>query len=526
VLGEFIRHFLAKEPIPGIDAEYAFVKQVLPEITLADVNKLTGQLTGGQQKFVLVTGPEKRDVPVPANDSLLSIADHSSSIEVKPYEEKKVEARLIDRQPDKGKIVSETKDADLGITKLTLNNGVTVTLKSTNFKNDEILLSSSRYGGNSLYGIADKYNALVAGNIVTEMGVKDMTPVELQKYLSGKTVRANPYISETTEGYSGSSSVKDFETLLQLIYLYATQPRKDDELFKSFITKQKTMMSGFLQNPNFSFQDTLNKVLTQNNPRAVGLLHPEDFDKIDENRSFDIYKERLSNADGLNFYIIGSLDLETMKPLIVAYLGSLPAKPAVHQYKDLGIRSPKGVVKFSFKKGKEQKSLAILSLSSSCDFDPDENVKLQAAVEVLQIKVIEKLREEMGGVYGASVRGAISKMPYSKYNISFNIPCGPENVDKLIAATLELISKLKNDGPSDADLAKVKETWKKKYEEDIKTNNYWLSILSSSAINKTDPKRILTYEKRVDALTIEDIKKAAVKYFDLNNYVTAILLPE
>ena len=132
----------------------------------------------------------------------------------------------------------------------------------------------------------------------------------------------------------------------------------------------------------------------------------------------------------------------------------------------------------------------------------------------------------MGGVYGASVRGSISKIPVGKYGISFNIPCGPENVDKLIAATLELISNLKKDGPSEVDLAKVKETWKKKYEEDIKTNNYWLSILSSSEINKTDPKRILTYEKRVDALTIEDIKKAAVKYFDLNNYVTAIMLPE
>ena len=523
VLGEFIRHFLSKEPIPGIDAEYAFVKQALPEITIADVNALAGQLTGGQQKFVLITGPEKRDVPVPANDSLLSIADHSSTIEVKPYEEKKVQARLIDKQPDKGKIVSESKDADLGITKLTLNNGVTVTLKSTNFKNDEILLSASRYGGNSLYGIADSYNA--SANVVTEMGVKDMTPVELQKYLSGKTVRANPNISQYTEGFSGSSSVKDFETLLQLIYLYATQPRKDDELFKSYITKQKTMWSGLLQNPNYAFQDTLNKILTQNNPRAATFFHPEDFDKIDENRAFDIYKERFSNADGLNFYIIGSLDLETMKPLIVAYLGSLPAKKAVHEYKDLGIRSPKGIVKFSFKKGKEQKSLAVLSLSATCDYDPEENVKLQAAIEVLQIKVIEKLREEMGGVYGASVRGSISKIPVGKYGISFNIPCGPENVDKLIAATLELISNLKKDGPSEVDLAKVKETWKKKYEEDIKTNNYWLSILSSSEINKTDPKRILTYEKRVDALTIEDIKKAAVKYFDLNNYVTAIMLP-
>ena len=526
VLNEYLRNFLSKEPIPGIDAEYAFVKQVLPEIKLEDVNALTKNLDAGQKKFVLVTGPEKRDLAVPSNADLLALVDNTSKLDIKAYEEKKVAATLIDKTPSSGKIISETKDADLETVKLTLSNGVTVTLKSTNFKNDEIILNSYRFGGSSLYAVDDKYSAAFSAPIVTEMGIKDLTPVDLQKYLSGKTVRVSPIIAETYEGFSGSSSVKDFETMLQLIYLYSIQPRKDDELFSSFVSKQKTFMSGIFQNPNFAFQDTLNKVLSQNHPRALGFPHAEDFDKINENRAFDIFKERFSNADGLNFYIIGTLDIEKVKPLIEAYLGSLPSHPAAHEFKDLGVRSPKGTVKFNFKKGKEQKSLVVLNFAGEANYDADENTKLQAAVEVLQIKVIEKLREEMGGVYGASVRGGITKNPSGKYSISFNIPCGPENVDKLIAATLELIANLKKDGPSDVDLAKVKETWKKKYQEDIKTNNYWVSSLMSAETNKVDSKRILNFEKRVDALTIEDVKKAAVKYFDLNNYVTGILLPE
>lgn len=526
VLGEFIRHFLAKEPMPGIDAEYAFVKQILPEISLADVNVLTKDIDAGQKKFVLVTGPEKRDIAIPSNAELLALVDNTSKIDVKPYEEKKVAASLIDNIPNTGKIISETKDDELGIVKLVLSNGVNVTLKSTNFKNDEIILNSSRYGGSSLYNIADKFNAGFASAVVTEMGVKDLSPVDLQKYLSGKTVRVSPFISETTEGFNGASSVKDFETMLQLIYLYSTQPRKDDVLFASLITKQKTMMSGLLQNPNFAFQDTLSKVLTQNHPRSMGLPHPEDFDKIDESRAFEIFKERFGNADGFNFFIVGSIDLNVAKTLVVNYLGSLPAKTVEHNYKDLGIRSPKGVIKFSFKKGKEQKSLAVLSLAGDAIFDADESIKLQAAIEVLQIKMIEKLREEMSGVYGASARGSLTKIPAGKYNISFNIPCGPENVEKLIAATLELINNIKNNGPSEVDLAKVKEGWKKKYEEDVKTNNYWANILNSAETNKTDPKRVLTYEKRVDAITADDIKKVAAKYLDLNNYVTGILLPE
>jgi zinc protease len=526
VLGEFIRHFLSHEPIPGIEVEYAFVKQVLPEIKISDVNDLTKDLDAGQKKFVLVTGPEKRDVAIPENTALLALVDQTLKTEIKPYEEKLVASTLMDKAPSGGKIVSETKDDELGIVQWKLNNGVSVTIKSTDYKNDEIRLSAARLGGSSLYDIKDKYNAPFSSPVVVEMGVKDLSPTDLQKFLSGKTVRVSPNVAEITEGFSGISSKKDFETMLQLVYLYSTQPRKDDDLFNSFISKQKSMMAGIFQNPTYLFMDTMSKVISQNNPRAIGLLRPEEFDKINENRVFEIFKEKFGNADGMNFYFVGSVDLNEMKPLIVAYLGSLPSKATAHNFKDLGVRAPKGEVKFTFNKGKEKKAQATLNFIGEANFDPDENIHLQAAIEVLQIKVLEKLREEMGGVYGASVNGGLTKNPYGKYNINITIPCGPENVDKLVAATIELINSLKKEGPSETDLAKVKETWKKKYEEDIKTNTYWIGILTSAEINKTDPKRALTYEKRIDALTAEMVKNAANKYFDLHNYITGILLPE
>lgn len=529
VLGELIRNFLEKEPIPGIEAEAAFVKQEIPNITLADVNALTKNITAGQKEFVLVTGPDKRDVAVPANSELLALVDNASKLDVKPYEEKKIESSLMAQAPTGGKIISTTKDDDLGTTTLKLNNGVIVTLKSTNFKNDEILMTASRFGGYNPFIINnadDKYAASLASVIVRQMGVKDLSPTDLQKFLSGKTVQAGPYISGTEEGFSGSSSVKDFETMLQLTYLYATQPRRDDELFTSFITKQKSLLSTIFQNPQYAFSDTLNKVLTQDNPRATGIPHEEDLAKIDENKIINIYKNCFNNFDGMHFYFTGNFDIDAIKPLIESYLGSLPATPAEHQYHDLGIRPPKGIVNFKFNKGKENKSLIRISISGETKFDADENMLLQAACEVLQIKIIEKLREEMGGVYGASVSGSLSKIPYEKYNIGFSIPCGPENVDKLKAATIILIDSLKTNGPGEIDLNKVKETWKKKYEEDIKTNGFWLNNLSSAETNGLDPKRILTYKERVDAITIEAVKNVAKKYFNLNDYVTGILMPE
>ncbi len=526
VLGEFIRNFLSKEPVPGIDVEYTFVKQVLPEIKISDVNAIAKDLESGQKKFVLVTGPEKRDVLIPDNNTLLALVDQSMNNEIKPYEEKVVAASLMEKAPIGGKIVSEIKDDELGTIQLKLNNGVTVTIKSTDFKNDEIRFSAVRLGGSSLYELKDKFNAAFSSTITSEMGLKDLSFTDLQKFLNGKTVRVTPNISETSEGFNGISSIKDFETMLQLIYLYCTKPRIDEELFKSFISKQKSIMTGVFQNPSYLFVDTLSKVLTQNNPRANGLTKPEEFDNINLNRTFDIFKEKFSNADGMNYYFIGNIDIKEMKPLIVAYLGSLPSKNTEHNFKDLGVRAPKGEVKFIYKKGKEKKAQASINFVGETAYDADENVQLQIANEVLQIKVIEKLREEMGGVYGASVSGGLNKLPYGKYSININIPCGPENVNKLVAATIDLIKNLKLEGPSEIDLAKVKETLKKKYEEDIKTNAYWGNILLTSFINNTDPKRILSFEKRLDGITAEMVKKVANKYYDLNNYITGILLPE
>jgi len=526
ILEEFKRNFLEHELMPGSIAELAFATQTLPAITLEEVNALATKMDGGQKKFVLITGPEKRDVPVPANAELLAMVNGSDKSEIKAYEEKKIAAVLMDKAPAGGSIVKEEKDEDLTTTTLTLSNGVKVTLKPTNFKNDEILLKATRNGGTNLYGDNDAKSAEQAADIVTEMGIKDFSSTDLQKFLSGKTASVHPTIGANAEGFTGKSSVKDFETMLQMVYLYATAPRKDESLFKSYITKQKSMWTGMWQNPQVNFSDTMSKVLSQNNPRGGGVLKPTDFDKVNLDRLFTIYNERMGNMDGMNFFLVGNFDINTIKPLLISYLGTLPAKPAAHQYKDLGVRYPKGKIRFTYNKGSEKKSLIVINFGGETKYNPEESLGLQAASDVMEIRMIEKLREEMGGVYSTNIRASLEKIPYGKYSIGAYIPCGPENVNKLIDSTIQLVKTLKKDGPSEVNLNKVKEKWRKKYEEDIKTNNYWLSILSASFTNETDPKRVLTYIKRVDALTVQSVKEIANKYFNEDDYVVGILMPE
>jgi zinc protease len=374
--------------------------------------------------------------------------------------------------------------------------------------------------------LADKDNAKHAAEIVTEMGVKDMSPTDLEKFLSGKTVEATPYVNDYEEGIQGNSSIKDFETFLQLVNLYFTQPRKDETLFKSFITKNKGMLQFIKGNPQVFYQDTLMKIVYNNNPWVSGVPTEEEFNNLNADKALEIYKQIYGNADGMHFTLVGNIDLAKAKPLLEKYLGSLPASQTEHMFKDNDIRPVKGVVEVNIKKGKEAKSLITLLWSGETEYSREENMALRALIDVLNITVIEKLREELGGMYSGGLSGSIQKRPYVHYTVSANIPTGPESVDKLTKAMLDIIKNAQEKGVEQKDLDKVKETWKKHYRTQLQENNYWLDNLSQAFIDQNNPENILDYEQKVDSLTVADLQKAAQKFLPMNNYVKAVLYPE
>jgi zinc protease len=234
----------------------------------------------------------------------------------------------------------------------------------------------------------------------------------------------------------------------------------------------------------------------------------------------------MGNANGLTFCFVGSFDVQKMKDLAATYLGSLPSAPAPTQYRDLGIRTVRGVVKKEVKRGKEAKSQVTTIYSGEAPWSEDAALRLQALIEVLNIKLLEKLREDLSGVYGAGAYGQLSRNPYNNYMITISIPCGPENVEKLMKATAEEIDALKKSGPSAADLNKVKETWTKKYREDLKENSYWLSKLLQLVETPSASATMLKGEERINAITAKEIQEAANRYFDPANYVQVILNPE
>ncbi|MEK7225787.1 MAG: insulinase family protein, partial [Bacteroidota bacterium] len=425
-----------------------------------------------------------------------------------------------------GKITIAKTDEELQTTTIKLSNGATVILKQTNFKNDEILFRAFSKGGHSLVKDADYYSASNAAAIVGQSGVGNFSATDLSNMLKGKSTNLSASISLYSEGLNGNTIPKETETLLQLVHLYFTSPRKDKDAFESFKTRQKQLYANVAANPQIYFSGEFQKLMTQNHPRAGGLPKPEDFDKINLDRSIQIYKERFANAGDFTFLFVGSFDEEKIKPLLEKYIGSLPSATAKENFKDLGIRPPAVKVDKSITKGAEPQSQVNIVFTGPAVYNEKDAYALRSLGEVMSIKLVEQLREEKGGVYGVSASGDIRKIPFSYSTFSISFPCAPENADTLSKAAIDELKKIIKDGVSAEDLEKIKEQQKRKLEVDIKQNQFWMSGLYDAYYLGNNPSGLLTKQKQTETLTSKMIQDAAKKYINLNKYIRVMLQPE
>ena len=524
---EYIRNFLTQEPIPGIAAEYNYYNQLLPGIKLEEVNALVNPLKQNQHIFVSLTGPSESDYKLPDSTKLLQNAYAAMKSSVSAYTEKAIASSLIKNKPQAGSITNETKNDMLGTTELTFSNGAKVVLKPTDFKNDEILLTSFHKGGISRYNASDKYNATYAPTIVQQMGIGDFSPTDLSKFLAGKNVSVSPRITGLSAGLNGNSSIKDFETMLQLVYLYLTSPRKDEALFNAWREKQKSAIAFAMQDPQTAFIDTVYQTYYQKNSlMPVIVPRPYYFDSINLDRAVEIYNSQMSDANQFTFIFTGNINIDSVKPLLATYIGGLPHTNNEALFSDNGVRPVKGNIDLNVYKGTEDKSLILKFYSGEVAYDADLALRAQALSEILNIKIIDDLREKLGAIYGGGIFGGLNKLPYNNYTFVLQLPCGPSNVDTLLKAANAEIEKIKKDGPQQSDLDKVKKTWLEQYKVQLKENGFWSGKLQSIYFQNDDPQRIFEYEQNVNAITTDDIKNVANKLLSGDNVVTAVLYPE
>jgi len=522
----YIQHFLRENPIPGAEFEYEFYQNLINTITLPEINRLADKWVTDENRVIVLTGTEKEGVDMPTEEAILSIIEEVENSEIEAYQDEDVAESFMTNAPKPGKVIETLKHDELGVTELELSNGVKVVLKPTEFKNDEVKMRAYSFGGHSQYEMEDYYSASNATSLISEAGVSDFSNTEIQKMLSGKTVRVSPYISSLSEGFRAEASPEDLDEMFQLTHLYFTAPRMDKEAFGSYVSKNKMLFGNLMSNPQFYYSDKLSSILSQDNPRGGGFPKSEDLDKIDFQRAYDIYKERFADASDFTFVFVGNFDVESITPLLETYLGSLPTVDRKDDWVDLGIRPPKGVVKEEIIKGTDQKSYATIIYHGDTEYDKQKSYHLKSLGELVTNELIDILREEKSGVYGVGASGSMSRLPESRYSFRITFPCGPENVDDLVKTTHEILADIKANGVKEEDLGKVKEAQLKNLKENFKKNDYWLNRLYSFYYYDDDLSNFIVTEDKINSLKAEDLKAAANRFINEDQFVEAILLPE
>ncbi|MBN1212427.1 MAG: insulinase family protein [candidate division Zixibacteria bacterium] len=523
--GEYVRNFLRSEPIPGIAYEYELYLRYLPDITLEEVNRLAGEFITKENRVVMVSGPEKPDVTIPTEEQLTAVFAVVEQTEITPYEEVVSEEPLVKSAPEAANIVAEYHIDELGLTCWMMANGVEVILKPTDFQNDEILMSAFSSGGSSLVDDSDYVPAITAASIIEEGGLADFNQIELQKKLAGKMVNVSPSINEFSEDMGGSSTPDDFETMLQLIYLYFTAPRKDSAAFLAYRNRMEAYIENRNANPEAVFFDTLQVVMSRNHPRAKP-WSLELLSQVDLDRSFDIYKERFDDASDFIFIFVGNIDIDKVRPMIQTYLGGLPSLRREESWRDLGIRPPDGLVTKEVYKGIEPKSRVYLVFHGGFDWNRQSRYELMAMADAFRIKLREVIREDLSGTYGIGVNARYFDAPTRAYQIYISFGCDPKRVDELTGVIMTQIDSLKTFGLEESYIEKVKEMQRRERETQLKENNFWLRSLSQIFEEHEDPMNLLDFENLINTLTVEKVRRAAEKYFDTGNYIKVVLYPE
>ena len=523
---EYIDNYLTGEPIPGIDYEYRIAKQLVPTITLGELNKLASGWITDSNRVIIAQSPQKDSVKIPTRAELLPVFDRAAREPVKAYTETVSSAALLDHEPQPGHIVGGRTVPNVGVVEWTLSNGARVLVKPTDFKADEVLFGASSPGGTSLAPDSTFMSAALASQIVSLSGLGQFSLVDLGKKLAGKVASVSPAIAATSEGLNGRASPKDLETLFQLIYLSFTAPRLDTAAYQAFKNQVAPFLANRGSDPDQVFSDTVSWTMSQHNFRARPIT-ASTFAEVNPDSALAFYRNRFADASDFTFAFVGNVDTVALKPLVERYLASLPATHRNETFRDNGGAPPTGVVESVVHKGVEPKANTVLEFTGACRYAPDTRFAMRALVELFQIKLNETLREQLGGTYSPSVGGSCARTPRQQYSLVVQFNSAPENVDKLSRTVIALIDSLKANGPSAADVQKVKEELTRSREVEVKQNGYWLVNLLARSESGEDIGGLLdAYDAMVRNLTGPQIQDAARTYFNEGNYARFVLLPE
>ena len=524
---ECIRHFEDGESMPGAEWEYEFVKTVLPMIDLETVNNVAKALIHANPT-VAISGPEKEGVNIPSEETILAALATQSELAIEAPAEETFDSELVKKAPRKGKIKSIRYNEDIDATEWVLSNGIKVVFHPTQFKADEILMRAFSKGGLSQVKTADLPSAQVATYVVDYAGIGRFNYTQLEKALTGKTVSVNPEISENIEQMLGSSSVKDFETMLQLTYLYFTAPRRDEEAYQTLMGLLKNQLLNREKNPKVVFSDSVQMMSANHSERAM-LFNMELLDKVNLDKALEVYKARFANPADFTFVFVGNIDPQDKKvqELVSLWLGGLKTQKNKHEDAiDHHVTVTPGLQKNYFSRSMETTTASnrIQYTSYDMPFTMANDLNMEMIGRILSTRYLESIREREGGSYGVSTYGYMTGLPTPRAGLIMQFDTDPKKQARLMEIIHEEVNTIIENGPLATDLQKEKESMLKDYQEDLEKNTYWRQALYRYYMYNEN--NIRDYRPAVEAITAETVQATLKELVKAGNMFEVVMFPE
>ena len=518
--GEFVeqcvQNFLEETPIIEPEKELEIVRKLDKTVTIDDVNALAKTIITNQNQVVTMFGPDKNTFKMPTNSSIENAILKAQKQHYTPYKtQNTLTERLITKLPKPGSIISE-RTYKYGYTEFTLSNGLKVYVRPTNFEPDEVNLKLFSLGGKNIYPDSEMPNLtyLMAG--ATIGGVAQYNDLTLEKMLAGKTATVTPFIDNDTRGMAGTSNVKDTKTLLELVYLYFTQPRKDPQAFKNLMEQQQEFLTNAHGNPMLAYNDTLHKVAYATNRMAS--MDKEQLKRVNYNRIMHIYKELFANAANFKLILTGNININKLRPLLCQYIATLPSN---NTKETIGTYEPKlvdGKKTYIFhKKQTTPTAITTIVIKGKMEYNNRNELLMDAIGQLLRIVYTEKVREDKGGTYSVQVSGDLQHHPNNEALLRIAFQTDPQKYNSLIPIVYKELEKMATEGPSQQDLDKVKAYELKVYNQVLRMNNYWEYVLYTDLYNGIDVDTDFRYI--VENMTCDDIRTTLRNLLNQNNCI-------
>lgn len=525
-IDNIVEHFLTNEPLTSLDFDWEATQALLPSVETQEISAKAKEWMKPENRVIIIMGPEQEGIKHLNEEESLAILGEVEKSDIKPYEDAVTSSSLIEGELKGSPIVKSRKLEDFDAVEWTLGNNARVVYRKADYEKDNIQLLGLSLGGSSIYPENKVASAMMVPQFMEMFGVGDFDAVTLKKMLTGKNVSLGSSISDLNESFNGTSTPKDFETLLQLLYLQFEKPRFDEEAYQALKSRYQAYLANMANNPQKVMSDSLQLIMT-NYSKRTKLMVPEMFNEVSLKQMEEIYRDRIADAGDFTFFIVGNIDEASVKPLVEKYIGSLTDLPRTENWKDNKVGVPEGKTNREIAIPLEtEKATVVISFNNQSGYNPKNNLLTDVLKGILRLRYTEEIREKEGGTYGVSVSSSNKHFPREEKEVEMQFDTDPAKAEHLKSIVYSEIDKIIANGPTAEDLDKTVKNLLKEREQAKLHNSYWMSTLSGYYMHNINNDAAENFEKILQAMTRTDVQQFAKEFFKTADVVDVVFKPK